>query len=132
MVRYVETADFSIRIEGETKTVIPKGGRRITLRPEVIEAIAATVDGRGAVVKDDGHSPNVAMEPPRIECLHLIGNTGETVKQTGCGGCGNDRASVWECELHGDVAPLARGTLEDASVRRCVDCGDFRARTDTA
>lgn len=60
-------------------------------------------------------------------CPHLLDPTDESVLLFGCG-CSSDKkngvaTSVFECDLYGRCAPLARGThLSDESVKMCAKC----------
>lgn len=71
-------------------------------------------------------SRQVVERRDHLKCVHIVGNTGETVEQLKCGCPGAKLTAIWECKLHGDCAPLARvKTLADSSVRPCLGCDDF-------
>ena len=64
------------------------------------------------------------------ECRHLVGNTDddvEIIKPKGCGGCFQKSTRIFECDLHGNCAPLALGIIADDTVRDCRTCGDYKA-----
>lgn len=66
--------------------------------------------------------------PPtnRVDCLHILEATGDSVEQKNCGCPGNKMTSVFECELFGRVAPFAKGDPVDG-VRACQKCGQYAA-----
>ena len=66
----------------------------------------------------------------RSDCTHLTGPTDRDATQTGCGGCGMKLTSIWTCELHGDCAPFAKGTLGTEGVVKCRECLDFSTNAD--
>lgn len=57
-------------------------------------------------------------------CSHLQSNTGESVDLTNCG-CGDKRASVWECSLHGLCVPFGRGETITAA-QDCRTCESYK------
>lgn len=64
---------------------------------------------------------------PGERCVHFVGWT-DRLALTPCG-CSSSKkkgtpTTVAECELHGDVTPLARATNE--GLPSCLDCRDFR------
>lgn len=66
-----------------------------------------------------------------LTCIHLLRPTEDSVtiaKLPGCGGCSQTEATIWECELYEDCAPLAIGIITDGAVHDCRTCRDYQAK----
>jgi hypothetical protein len=110
-------------LEATGKVTIRLGGskQRQSSRPHSASAPRA----------DQSWAERVPMTaPPRrdpLACIHLLEQLGRDVEQAGCGCRGNKLTSVWGCELFVSVAPFAKGTPIDASVKACSRCERYEA-----
>jgi hypothetical protein len=100
-------------------------GKPILIKPPTVKEPRRIESKRRAATQASDRTPR----PDRTDCQNIAGYTGEHVGHA-CGGCpGAQVTSVWECSKFGDCAPLAWAPLkaDGAGVRRCIDCGAYRA-----
>lgn len=68
----------------------------------------------------------------RIDCVNLLEATDRSIALANCGTCGMKEVTVWECQLFGACAPVARGTLvqvaEHVNVRDCRKCAEYTSK----
>lgn len=132
MIRILKTFER----EGVTVTVDTTSGQRVTTyqyhnrkaataKPEKLKREPRRIEAKrkGAVVPT---TQARAYIPPvnRSDCDHCLDRTDRTAAQTNCS-CGEKIVTVYECELFGDCAPTARGTITTPGVRKCADCPKY-------
>ena len=106
---------------GERVVTYQRHGRKAAPKPKKEpRRIEAKRKGATATGQKSLYIPPV----DRSNCDHCPDRTDRTASQTNCS-CGEKTVTVYECELFGDCAPMARGKLTTPGVRKCADCSQY-------